>query len=86
VSGSADNWREATRITTEQAVIPHTQVSVYQALYDRRMAWKFKDKPVPKGPMERMLDALGSASLALISKTILSDTFSWSTTYLSGAI
>jgi nitroreductase len=57
VSSSADNRRQATRITTEQAVIPHTQVSVYQALYYRRMAWKFKDEPVPKEAIERMLDA-----------------------------
>jgi nitroreductase len=57
VSSSADNWRQATRITTEQAVIPHTQVSVYQALYYRRMAWKFKDEPVPRESIERMLDA-----------------------------
>jgi nitroreductase len=57
VSGGDDNFGQTTRITTEQAVIPHTQVSVYQALYDRRMAWKFKDEPVPKEAIERMLDA-----------------------------
>jgi nitroreductase len=57
VSSSADNCGQATRITTEQAVIPRTQVSVYQALYDRRMAWKFKDEPVPREAIERMLDA-----------------------------
>jgi nitroreductase len=57
VSGSSDNCGQATRITTEQAVIPRTQVSVYQALYYRRMAWKFKDEPVPREAIERMLDA-----------------------------
>jgi nitroreductase len=57
MSSSADNCGQATRITTEQAVIPRTQVSIYQALYDRRMAWKFKDEPVSREAIERMLDA-----------------------------
>jgi nitroreductase len=41
-------WRDAT--------IPKTGVSVYEALYTRRMAWKFKDKAVPRDALERMLD------------------------------
>jgi nitroreductase len=57
MSSSADDAGQASRITTEQAVIPRTRVSVYQALYDRRMAWKFKDEPVPREAIERMLDA-----------------------------
>src|ERR671914_332070 len=57
MSSSADDAGQASRITTEQAVIPRTRVSVYQALYDRRMAWKFKDEPVPREAVERMLDA-----------------------------
>jgi nitroreductase len=57
MSSSADNCGQATRITTEQAVIPRTQVSIYQALYDSRMAWKFKDEPVSREAIERMLDA-----------------------------
>jgi nitroreductase len=57
MSSSADTCRQTARITAEQAVIPSTQVSVYQALYGRRMAWKFQDEPVPREAIERMLDA-----------------------------
>ena len=32
-------------------------ISVYHAIYGRRMAWKFKDEPVPSSAIERMLDA-----------------------------
>ena len=57
MSSSADTYREAARIAAEQVIIPGTSVSVYQALYGRRMAWKFKDEPVPREAIERMLDA-----------------------------
>ena len=43
------------KLTRDDVVIPHTDVSVYQALYGRRMAWKFKDDPVPREVMERIL-------------------------------
>jgi nitroreductase len=56
MSSSADTYREAARIAAEQVIIPGTSVSVYQALYGRRMAWKFKDEPVPREAIERMLD------------------------------
>ena len=56
MSSSADTCGQSARITAEQAVIPSTQVSVYQALYGRRMAWKFKDEPVPREAVQRMLD------------------------------
>ncbi len=36
--------------------VPETGVSVYEALYRRRMAWNFKDQPVPKDALGRMLD------------------------------
>ncbi len=32
-------------------------LSLYHAIYGRRMAWKFKDKPVTRSAIERMLDA-----------------------------
>jgi nitroreductase len=57
MSNSADNYRQNTRIAAEQAVIPSASVSVYQALYGRRMAWKFKDAPVSREAIQRMLDA-----------------------------
>ena len=56
MSSSADTYGQATRIAAEPAVIPSTSVSVYQALYGRRMAWKFKDESVPREAIERMLD------------------------------
>jgi len=32
-------------------------MSVYQAIYGRRSAWKFSDAPVDRMAIERMLDA-----------------------------
>jgi nitroreductase len=56
MSSSADTYREVTRIAAEQVIIPNTGVSVYQALYGRRMAWKFKDEAVPGEAIQRMLE------------------------------
>ena len=36
--------------------VPETGVSVYEALYRRRMAWEFKDQPVPRDALDRMLE------------------------------
>ena len=33
-------------MTSEGTEVPATDVSVYQAIYDRRMAWKYEDTPV----------------------------------------
>ena len=35
--------------------VPETGVSVYEALYSRRMAWNFTDQPVPRDALDRML-------------------------------
>ena len=35
--------------------VPQTTTTVYQALYNRRMAWKFEDREVPRDAVERML-------------------------------
>ena len=32
----------------DDCTVPDTGVSVYEALYRRRMAWTFKDQPVPR--------------------------------------
>ena len=45
-----------TKVTIDEVTIPATNVSVYQALYGRRMAWQYKDEPVPKEALTRMLD------------------------------
>ena len=47
----------AEKIVWSDVAVPATNVSVYDALHKRRMAWKFQDKPVPKDALERMLDA-----------------------------
>ncbi len=36
--------------------VPESTVSVYEALYRRRGAWKLKDRPVPKEVVQRLLD------------------------------
>ena len=36
--------------------VPETTVSVYEALYRRRMAWDFEDQPVPRDALARMLE------------------------------
>jgi nitroreductase len=38
------------------STVPETTVSVYEALYRRRMAWDFRDQPVPRDALDRMLD------------------------------
>ena len=43
-------------MTSEGTEVPATDVSVYQAIYDRRMAWKYEDTPVSSEVIQRMLD------------------------------
>lgn len=45
------------KIANDQITVPGTDVSVYQAMYRRRMAWKFKDEPVSNETLNRMLEA-----------------------------
>jgi nitroreductase len=56
MSSSPDTCGPVSRIAAEEAIIPSTEVSIYQALYSRRMAWKFKDELVPREAIKRMLD------------------------------
>ena len=39
----------------DDCVVPESSVSVYEALYRRRMAWEFLDQPVPREALDRML-------------------------------
>ena len=48
---------ENVKLTAGDIAIPPTNVSVYDALYGRRMAWQFKDEPVSREALERMLDS-----------------------------
>lgn len=44
------------KIKFNEVNIPQTDVNIYQALYGRRMAWKFKDQKVDRNAVERMLE------------------------------
>ncbi len=49
-SGSTEKLR------FDDCTVPETGVSVYEALYRRRMAWDFKDQAVPRDALDRMLE------------------------------
>lgn len=44
-------------INSNDISIPHTQTSVYEAIFGRRMAKEFTDAEVSRGTLERLLDA-----------------------------
>ena len=44
-----------TKLSRDDLAIPATDTTVYQALFQRRMAWAFKDEPVSRAAVERML-------------------------------
>ena len=46
---------KAGKLAWDHVSIPKTNVTVYEALFQRRMVWKWKDTPVPRAAMERML-------------------------------
>ena len=45
----------AGKLRFDDCTVPETSVTVYEALYRRRMAWDFRDEAVPKDALERML-------------------------------
>ena len=47
----------AVKQTPDMVDIPATETSVYEALFQRRMAWIFKDEPVDEAAVRRMLDS-----------------------------
>ena len=47
---------EITKVKSDATVAPAADMSVYEAIYRRRSAWKYKDNPVARETMERMLD------------------------------
>ena len=51
---STDSRGDA-KLSVADYPVPETNVSVYEALYQRRMAWEFKSDPVPKEALDRML-------------------------------
>ena len=44
------------KLTPNSVGIPGTDLSVYEAIYRRRMAWRFEDAPVDREAIKRMLD------------------------------
>jgi nitroreductase len=46
--------RTGDKVERDSVEIPKTNVTAYEALFGRRMAWKFKDEPVPRDVLERM--------------------------------
>ncbi|MEX2599940.1 MAG: nitroreductase [Dehalococcoidia bacterium] len=46
----------ASKVAWDEVPVPECQMSVYEALHTRRMAWKLKDTPVPREALERMLN------------------------------
>lgn len=57
MASTANEPGNADRITANRVTIPATDVTVYQALYRRRMAWQFKDQLVPREALERLLES-----------------------------
>jgi nitroreductase len=55
MTSGADSAVPLARTSAEEVTIPEAEVSVYEALYRRRMAWQFEDRPVPRETLERML-------------------------------
>jgi nitroreductase len=48
--------RHTEKLGFDDCTVPETNTSVYDALYRRRMAWDFKDQPVPRDALDRMLE------------------------------
>lgn len=44
------------KLTPDKVAIPVADLSVYEAIYRRRMAWRFKDVPVDREVIARLLD------------------------------
>ena len=54
---NAGNPTKDLKLSRNELDVPATNVSIYEALYQRRMAWRFTNAPVPKDAIERMLEA-----------------------------
>ncbi len=52
-----DNAAADGKMSIDEVDIPVTNVSIYEALYRRRMSWSFKDEPIQSEAVERMLEA-----------------------------
>jgi nitroreductase len=57
MTSSADNAATDGKISIDEVDIPVTDVSIYEALYRRRMSWRFQDEPIQREAVERMVEA-----------------------------
>ena len=57
MSSSDGNGAGVAKLTSDATTAPVTKMSVYEAIYQRRMAWQYKDDPVPRETMGRLLEA-----------------------------
>jgi nitroreductase len=51
-----EDKKEKAQLRPDGVEIPDADVSVYQAIYRRRMAWRFKDTPVDQETINRLLE------------------------------
>ena len=57
MTSGADDAATDGKMSIDAVDIPVTDVSIYAALYRRRMSWRFKDEPLQREAVERMLEA-----------------------------
>ena len=57
MTSGASNAATDGKMSIDEVDIPVTDVNIYQALYRRRMSWRFKDEPIQREAVERMLEA-----------------------------
>ncbi len=57
MTSGANNAATDGKMSIDEVDIPVTDVNIYQALYRRRMSWRFKDEPIQREAVERMLEA-----------------------------
>ena len=50
------NSNRTDKLTPDSVNIPANDLSVYEAIYRRRMAWRFKDTPVDREAINRILE------------------------------
>ena len=48
--------KKANKLSPDSVGIPTSDLSVYEAIYRRRMAWRFKDTPVSRDVVDRLLE------------------------------
>jgi len=57
MASDASSFDQDAKISSNAVSIPATDVSVYEALYRRRMSWQLSSAPVPRETIDRMLAA-----------------------------